>query len=357
MDSVTQAVLGGAVGEAVLGKKVGNKAVAWGVVAGTLPDLDALVSSALSIETVDALLFHRGASHSIALALVVALALGPLLRRLHSRDPATWQEWALLVFLGMFTHALLDCFTTWGTELFWPFWDYRIEFGSIFVIDPLYTIPFLVFLILLMFKPRHSARRRRLGWLGLGISSAYLALTVVNKLIIGSTFEEALQRKNIPYTDYTTAPTPFNNILWRVNAETADGYYIGYYSHLDSDTDIPFVFHPRNAEALTPVRGIPKVEQLLKITKHEFTVISSAEGYRINDLRFGQTTGWKNPASSFTFTYIVTPAGADSVTVTQAPQQSSEVNARLLQEFGMRILGREFLTFSLDTVSVGKEVR
>jgi inner membrane protein len=357
MDSVTQAVLGGAVGEAVLGRKVGNKAVAWGVVAGTLPDLDALISSALSMETVDAFLFHRGASHSIALALVVSLVLGPLLRRLHSRDPAAWWEWALLVFLGMVTHALLDCFTTWGTELFWPFWDYRVEFGSIFVIDPLYTIPFLVFLVLLMFKPKESAERRKLNKLGLGISTAYLALTVVNKLFVGSVFESALEKKGIAYTSYTTAPLPFNNILWRVNAKTEDGYYIGYYSHFDGDRDIPFVFHPNNREALAPVRGIPKVEQLLGIAKNEFTVVAAPGQYRINDLRFGQTTGWKNPDAEFTFVYVVTPVGDDSVTVVQAPQRSSEVNGRLLQEFGARIFGREFLHFSIDTVSTGGQTR
>ncbi len=36
MDSLTQIVLGASVGEAVLGKKVGNKAILWGAIAGTL---------------------------------------------------------------------------------------------------------------------------------------------------------------------------------------------------------------------------------------------------------------------------------------------------------------------------------
>ena len=45
MDSLTQIALGAAVGEAVLGKKVGNKAVLWGAVAGTIPDLDVIPGS------------------------------------------------------------------------------------------------------------------------------------------------------------------------------------------------------------------------------------------------------------------------------------------------------------------------
>ena len=40
MDSITQIVLGAACGEAVLGKKIGNKALLFGAIGGTIPDLD-----------------------------------------------------------------------------------------------------------------------------------------------------------------------------------------------------------------------------------------------------------------------------------------------------------------------------
>ena len=40
MDSITQAALGAAVGEGVLGRRIGNRAPIWGAVLGTLPDLD-----------------------------------------------------------------------------------------------------------------------------------------------------------------------------------------------------------------------------------------------------------------------------------------------------------------------------
>ena len=42
MDSLTQIVLGAAVGEVVLGKKIGNRAMSWGAVGGAIPDLDDL---------------------------------------------------------------------------------------------------------------------------------------------------------------------------------------------------------------------------------------------------------------------------------------------------------------------------
>jgi len=40
LDLVTQIVLGAAVGEVVLGKKAGNKAIMWGAIGGLIPDLD-----------------------------------------------------------------------------------------------------------------------------------------------------------------------------------------------------------------------------------------------------------------------------------------------------------------------------
>lgn len=65
MDSLTQIVLGAAVGEAVLGKKVGNKAMFYGAIAGTIPDLDVYVGKLF--DTVTALEIHRGFTHSVFL--------------------------------------------------------------------------------------------------------------------------------------------------------------------------------------------------------------------------------------------------------------------------------------------------
>jgi len=63
MDSLTQITLGAAVGEIVLGRKIGNRAMIWGAVAGTIPDLD--VISSLFTDTMNYLPCHRGFTHSI----------------------------------------------------------------------------------------------------------------------------------------------------------------------------------------------------------------------------------------------------------------------------------------------------
>ena len=148
LDSLTQIVLGAAVGEATLGKKAGNKALLYGAIAGTIPDLDIIAN--FFTDTITAIEVHRGFSHSIVFSMLMAPPLGWLANKIESKTDLGWKPWATLFFWGLFTHPLLDAFTTWGTRLFWPL-DLRLAFNSIFVIDPFYTAPFLICTLLVLF--------------------------------------------------------------------------------------------------------------------------------------------------------------------------------------------------------------
>ena len=219
MDSVTQIVLGAAVGELVAGKKAGNKALLWGAIAGTIPDLDVIPGQFL--DTVTRLEIHRGFSHSLLFAFTASPIFGWLVAKIHKKTNPDWKLWAKLFFWGIITHFLLDSFTTWGTQVFYPF-EYRVDWNTIFVIDPLYTLPFLLAIIVLAFFNRESVWRRRLNYIGLGISSLYLFITVINKNVANSHFEAELDRQNIEYSRYSSRPSPLNSILWTANIESKD---------------------------------------------------------------------------------------------------------------------------------------
>ena len=100
MDSITQAALGAAIGEATLGRKVGNKAPIWGAVVGSLPDLDVLFNPLM--DQVTQLTWHRGYSHSILLNLIAAFVVGWLLSRLHrgQTEPRDWIKMSLYVLIA-----------------------------------------------------------------------------------------------------------------------------------------------------------------------------------------------------------------------------------------------------------------
>jgi len=147
MDSITQIVLGAAVGEAVGGRKMGNKAPFWGAIAGTIPDLD--VFFRFFYHPIDSALVHRGFSHSILFAVLCSPIFAYLVHLIYKRK-FEYSTWFWLFFLGIITHPMLDMFTNYGTQFLWPL-DYRITFNTVFVIDPLYTIPFGLCLLVTLF--------------------------------------------------------------------------------------------------------------------------------------------------------------------------------------------------------------
>lgn len=302
MDSLTQIVLGAAVGEAVLGKKVGNKAMLYGAIAGTIPDLDALASN--FTDTITAIEVHRGLTHSIFFAVLAAPVFGYLISKIERKSGVGWKDWSWLMFWGLFTHPILDAFTTWGTQLFWP-GDIRLAFKSIFVIDPLYTLPFLVFLILAMRRKREDPKRTKFNRLGLIVSTAYLMLTLVLKFIAHQQFVDSLQRQGIFYSRLDTRPTPFNTILWTANAEAENDFLIGYYSFFDKGM-VRFEAVPKNHHYLGGLKNDKNVQRLIKIS-HGWYTISEKDGFLyFNDLRFGKL----NPSdeeSGFAFSYKLIP--------------------------------------------------
>lgn len=283
MDSLTQIVLGAAVGEAVLGRKVGNKAMLFGAIAGTIPDLD--VFARYFTDNISAIEMHRGFSHSILFSVLFAPVFGWVVFKLLPKQEVTWKEWSWLFFWGLFTHPILDSFTTWGTQLFWPF-ETRLAFQNIFVIDPLYTLPFLLFLILVLFQKRGTKKRKRLNRLGLIISTSYMVLTLVLKGISYQKFTHALQKQNIEYIEMDTRPAPFNTILWTANIDTENAYLIANYSFFDAKP-IRFESYPKNHELLGDLKDNDKIKRLIKIAEGWYVISKKENQLYFYDLRFG----------------------------------------------------------------------
>ncbi|WP_224999574.1 metal-dependent hydrolase [Cesiribacter sp. SM1] len=306
MDSLTQIVLGAAVGEAVAGKQLGNRALLWGAIAGTIPDLDVLANPFL--DTVGELTFHRSLTHSLLFATVASPLLASLLYRWQGR--ASWWQWFWLFFLGFTTHALLDSFTSWGTQLFWPFSSYGVAFYNIFVIDPLYTLPFLILLAIAAFYPKESRQRRSLLWWSLCISTAYLGLSLVFQQVADGVFRKNLQAQGVEVEGMITKATPFNILFWSGTAQAESGFYNGFYSILDRDKKVDFTYLPQQKELLQPYLESNELQKLLYVTKGYYTVEKDTAGSAallVNDQRFGQFNGWQDGRGQFVFVYTLTP--------------------------------------------------
>ncbi|WP_417786489.1 metal-dependent hydrolase [Tenacibaculum sp.] len=330
MDSLTQIVLGAAVGEAVLGKKVGNKAMLYGAIAGTIPDLDVYIGK--FFDTVTALEIHRGFTHSIFFAIVFGWIFGWLIS-LYEKNAST-KEWAKLMFWGFLTHPILDAHTTWGTQLFWPL-DIRLAFKNIFVIDPLYTLPFLIFLLMAMSQRKGTAKRKKYNNLGLIVSTSYMAITIIIKGITYTKFEQALKEQGIAYEEIVTKPTPFNTVLWSANIETNDTYLIGYYSFFDSKP-IEFYSYPKNHHLLDAYKNDILVKRLIKITKGWYTISEKNNALYLNDLRFGLLSVKPN-FQQFAFSFEI--AKKHDKTIINEVSRNREEAKQLLKDLWIRIQG------------------
>lgn len=340
MDSLTQAVLGAAVGEAVLGKKVGNKAAAWGAVAGTLPDLDVLLNPFLS--DVAQLVFHRSLTHSFLFIALMTPVFGTVIARFYRDGPATWRDWSWLAFAALFTHPLLDCFTTYGTQVFFPFSTYPISFNSIFIIDPLYTLPLAAGLLLALRNRPGTTRRRLANRLGLFLSCAYLLITVVNQTIAMRAFTEALDEQGLAYERIATRPTPLNALLWIATADDGSGYWVGLYSLLDGDRPIRFQRLDNQAALLNGIADHPDVQRLLWFSRGYFHVQRQDGLLTFNDIRFGRSDGWLRDEGDYVFSFYIQRDPADSTRVTSIEQKpfTSGLDGTIWRPLLARIGGR-----------------
>ena len=156
MDSITQAVLGGAVGYAVLGRKLGKRAALIGAGFGTLPDLDVLIDFGGPIENMT---YHRGVSHSIFVQALVTPLIAWLMLRFKAHQPASFLRWCWALYLIFVTHSLADTFTVYGTQILWPLTDFPFSHSILFIVDPAYTVPLIVaFVGAFIFKSDRAMR-------------------------------------------------------------------------------------------------------------------------------------------------------------------------------------------------------
>ncbi len=340
MDTLTQIALGASVGELVLGKQTGNRAVLWGGVAGAIPDLDILARPFM--DPLQYLVFHRSLTHSLLFTLFLSPLLGFLIARFYRHEAVTARNWAWLFFWALVTHIGLDCLTSYGTQVFWPFSHYRVAFSTIFVIDPLYSVPLGLSVVILLLLRRNTQARRWVHALGLWGSTAYLMLTVFFKFQATTAFSRALEEQALPVLRLQTFPTALNSLLWRGVAETTGGYYEGLYSLFDSDQPIRFTFVPANHHLIEPYRQQPALRRLIYFSQGFYAVQKTSDGFVVNDLRYGRVDlgllGGHDYIFSFRFTLILQKG--EMVLRYRRLSPFSRIRPELLKLFWKRLQGR-----------------
>lgn len=293
MDSVSQFVLGAALGELTLGRKTGRSSLLLGGALGTLPDLDVLVRYS---DAVASFTYHRSWSHSIITLSLFSLLLAWLLYRYF---PSRWVhneatrssaavspsycEWLLCTWLVLVTHPLLDGFTVYGTQLLWPLPVQPVAWGSLFIIDPLYTLPLLI-AVWVAFRHRRKARQAVVY--GLVLSTAYVCVSAGSQHHARNVALASLQHQQLSTQNVLIAPWPFS-VLWRVVAMDGANFHEGFYSIFDDHNEIHFNTYPTNRALINAQLAHWPIARLDWFTDGLISASPDNGRLIINDLRMG----------------------------------------------------------------------
>ena len=318
---MTQFVLGAAVGEVTLKgvkpRAEGGLPFRWGPfwlggLVGTLPDLDVFVRRHLTGP--QALGFHRGVTHSTFFCTLATPILAWILARICRRYDVSWRQWNLFVWLGLNTHWMIDSLTTYGTQVFLPFSNYPVNIGSVFIIDPLYTLPLLSGLLWTLFRSWGKRPYRPRGVrVGLIFSTVYLALTLGSKYAVLARFESSAREQGISYIQMISVATPFNSILWYGYADTGQDVWVADSSLLDP-LDRPVVWQriPKGNDVLKDF-GQGVADRRLIWFSRGFYRLDLVDGQPIFiDLRFSRLKSWFLPIApegdDYMFRFALRPA-------------------------------------------------
>lgn len=288
MDSVTQAVFGAGIQGALLGRHQGlRKALLAGAVLGTLPDLDVLIDYG---DPISGMINHRGFSHSVFVLTAAAGALTALIRRWWPSPDYGAFRLFITLWLVFITHPLLDALTAYGTQLYWPFRPIPTSWASLFIIDPLFTLPLVVAVLaglIAGFGPRtHAMIKYALAW-----CVVYIGLSLGAKNIIENRIQQQLAADGIQTQATFSTPGPMNILLWRVVIKTDDDRYVEAISSLLDSKPAEYVVRPLNSHLAT-VAPMPELQGLRWFSGDWLRYDVIGGQLVVSDLRMGLATGY-----------------------------------------------------------------
>lgn len=283
MDSVSQIVLGASVAGVCAPVSHRRKALLVGAALGTLPDLDVVIDYGDSVSNFT---YHRGFSHSLFVLFPFSVLLWLILQRLWTPVREAPWHWLAAITLTLVTHPLLDAHTVYGTQLLWPLTTPPVMWSTLFIIDPLYTLPLIVGMLAAAIFPRKRLASTMLA-AGLVISTAYIGWSWVAKSLVERDTVAALAPMNLQDAPRFSIPTPFNTLLWRVVVMTDDGYLEGFNSLVADDGPMRFRAYRSDTASLEESGNIPAVARLRWFT-HDFLMTEIRDDRLIlKDLRMG----------------------------------------------------------------------
>lgn len=228
----------------MLGRQHGRKAIIAGAVLGTLPDLDIVIRYS---DPLSQMINHRGFSHSLFVLTAFSVILTWLIWRWRPRTDYTHWRLFLTIWLILITHVAIDAFTSYGTQLWWPLRPTPASWSSVFIIDPFYTVPLLLAVLVALIAGLRPTLRRTLTWVLLA-GAGYLFASLGVKHWAEHRVVHFLHQQGYRPVAVFSSPQPFNIVLWRVVARTENGQFVEAVTGLLDRRPPEYIEFPSNSE-------------------------------------------------------------------------------------------------------------
>ena len=338
MDSLSHIVIGAAIGETLLGKKIGRWGMLLGAIAKSIPDFDLFVTGLTDPRAY--ICDHRAHTHSLFIEVLYAIPIAWLLSKLF-KQKVSFKRMIIFLLACLWGHSLLDWCTNFGTQLLLPFTNENYSLNTLAIVDLLFTLPMLVLVVITMFYKKNIVRRNKLARATLIYCFAYLGLTFVNKVQANTLVDESLAKNNIAVTNYMTNPTMLNNVLWYGVGSNDSTVFIGEFSLLHKQNPITWHSYTRNQDLMEQCKSKKDVE-VLRWFSDPYT-IAQANGDTLNmyAVKFGRTNMQENELQkSFVFHYkLYQKNGAEMMGMQEANETNTNLKESLI-DIWERICGR-----------------
>lgn len=294
MDPVSQGILGSTAALLLSNKKNRAHAAKVGFVAGLAADIDVIIKSAtdplLNLEV------HRQFTHSLLFiplgGLIVAFLLWLIVYR-----KIPFKETFMFAVAGYATHGILDAFTTYGTQLLWPFSNQRIAWDFVGIVDPLVTIPLIVAVIA-------TCVNKHKKWIVIGsiFFVSYISFGALQHHRAVQATELIASANNQTVSRIKAMPTIGNLIAWRTIYQSGDNYYVnGLRVSLMGDVKVyrGGAMEVLNIEQTFPTLDTQSVQyndiQRFKWFADDWIVVDESRPNSIADLRYSVKTNGLAP--------------------------------------------------------------
>jgi inner membrane protein len=173
------------------------------------------------------------------------------------------------------------------------------SWATLFIIDPLYTLPLLVGVLVAIFRRKVGGTALRAG---LVISMLYIGWSWVAQATVSRHVEDALASMQLQDAKVFLTPTPLNTLLWRVVVMTDDGHLEGFDSLVVDEGTVRFTAYPSAVDAMEDASDIWAVDRLRWFARGFVRARIEDDKLVMSDLRMGQEP-------TYVFSHVVAERG------------------------------------------------